>query len=78
MAWNETPQAKVLKFAEPLFPGRKVEVRGYRPTRGTGGRKSPYTAHLFVDGRVVATAQERNWRQAYKILQITISKGNIL
>jgi len=27
---------------------------------------------------VVATAQERNWRTAYKTLQINISKGSIL
>ena len=76
MAWNETPQAKVLKFAEPLFPGRKVEVAGSRKTRATGGKRPPYIAHLMVDGKVIATAQERNWRQAYKTLQIVISKGN--
>ena len=78
MAKIISPQQQVQQLAEPMFPGRKVEVRGHRPSRGTGGKKNPYTAHLFVDGRVVATAQERNWRQAYKTLQIAISKGNIL
>ena len=75
MAWNETPQAKVFKFAEPLFPGREVEVHGYRGS-ARGGKKPPYTAQLLVDGHVVASAQEKNWRTAYKTLQITISKGN--
>jgi len=77
MAWNETPQSKVFKFAEPLFPGQEVEVHGYRGS-ARGGKKAPYTAQLMVDGEVVATAQEQNWRTAYKTLHITISKGNIL
>jgi hypothetical protein len=43
-----------------------------------GGKKRPFTAYLYVDGKVVATAQERDWRTAYKTLQINISKGSIL
>jgi len=73
-----SPQKQIQQLVETMFPGRKVEVSGYRKARGTGGRKNPYTAHLIVDGQVIATAQERNWRQAYKTLQINISKGNIL
>jgi len=73
-----SPQKQIQQLVEPMFPGRKVEVSGYRKARGPGGRKNPYTAHLIVDGQVIATTQERNWRQAYKTLQITISKGNIL
>lgn len=78
MAWNESPQSKVLQFAEPLFPGCKVEVRGSRNRRGTGGYKAPYTAYLLVDGKVRATGQERNWRTAYKTLQIAISKLGVV
>jgi len=77
MAWNETPQSKVFKFAEPLFPGQELEVCGYRCS-ARGGKKPPYTAQLFVDGHMVASAQDKNWRSAYKTLQINISKGNIL
>jgi len=77
MAWNETPQSKVRTFAASLYPGRTVEVSGYRGS-ARGGKKAPYTAQLVVDGKVVATAQERNWRTAYKTLQINNSKGSIL
>jgi len=77
MAWNETPQSKVIKFAEPLFPGREVEARGYR-CFARGGKRAPYTAQLIVDGRVVATAQELNWRTAYKTLQINVSKTSLV
>lgn len=77
MAWNESPQSKVRQFAEPLFPGRKVEVCGNRGT-ARGGKKPPYTAQLLVDGKVLASVQERNWRTAYKTLQIAISKSNLI
>lgn len=77
MAWNESPQSKVLQFAETLFPGSKVEVSGSRLRRATGGKKAPYTAYLLVDGKVRATGQDRDWRKAYKTLQIAISKLNI-
>lgn len=77
MAWNETPQSKVRTFAESIYPGHTVEVNGQRGS-ARGGKKPPYTAFLVVDGKVVATAQEKNWRMAYKTLQINISKGSIL
>ena len=40
MAWNESPQSKILQFAQPLFPGSKVEVSGNRNT-ARGGKKPP-------------------------------------
>jgi hypothetical protein len=43
-----------------------------------GGKKRPFTAYLYVNGKIVATAQERDWHTAYKTLGINISKGNIL
>ena len=75
---NITPQAKTKELAELLHPGCQVEVKGYRSTRGTGGKRAPYTAQLFLNGRVVISAQERDWRKAYKTLQINLSKGNIV
>jgi len=72
-----SPQKQIQQLVESLFPAQEVEVHGYRGS-ARGGKKAPYTAQLMVDGKVVATAQERNWRQAYKTLQINISKGNIL
>jgi len=72
-----SPQKQIQQLVESLFPAHEVEVHGYRGS-ARGGKKAPYTAQLMVDGKVVATAQERNWRQAYKTLQINISKGNIL
>ena len=69
---------KVRELVESMYPGHEVEVKGYRSTRGTGGKRAPYTAQLFLDGRVIMSAQERDWRKAYKTLQIQISKGNIV
>lgn len=73
-----SPQMQIYKFVESMYPDRDIEVKGYRNRHGTGGKKPPYTAQLFIDGRIVASAQERDWRKAYKTLQISISKGNIL
>ena len=76
---NITPQAKTKELAELLHPGHEVEVKGYRSSsRGAGGKKPPYTAQLFLDGKVIMSAQERDWRKAYKTLQINLSKGNIV
>lgn len=72
-----SPQNQIRQLVETMYPDRKIEVCGERPpTRG--GKKSPYTAYLIIDGKVVSSAQEKNWRTAYKTLQIKISKGNIL
>jgi hypothetical protein len=73
-----TPQAKTKELAELMHPGCQVEVKGYRSSRGAGGKKPPYTAQLFLDGKVIMSAQERDWRKAYKTLQINLSKGNIV
>ena len=75
---TESPQMKVRELVESMYPGHEVEVKGYRSTQGTGGKRAPYTAQLFLDGRVIISAQERDWRKAYKTLQIQISKGNIV
>jgi hypothetical protein len=72
-----SPQVQIRQFVESMYPGRIIEVSGERPA-SRGGKKRPYTARLVIDGKVVATAQERNCRTAYKTLQINISKGNIL
>lgn len=65
---------QVRQFMESMYPGQKVEVCGKRPPM-RGGKKPLYTAFLIIDDKVVATAQERNWRMAYKTLQINASKG---
>jgi hypothetical protein len=73
-----SPQKQIRLLVESMYPDRNIEVKGYRNRRGTGGRKPPYTAQLFIDGKVTVSVQERDWRKAYKTLQINISKGNIL
>jgi hypothetical protein len=74
-----SPQMQVRQFVKDMYPDKNVEVAGYRASmKRAGGKRPPYTAQLFLDGKVVLSAQERNWRQAYKTLQIMISKGNIL
>lgn len=77
MAKIISPQTQVKQFVESMYPGRNIEVKGERLS-SRGGKKRPYTAYLIIDGKVAATAQEKNWRTAYKTLQINISKGSIL
>lgn len=72
-----TPQARIMQLAQCLYPGRTIKVTGERPPM-RGGKKRPFTAYLYVDDKVVASAQERDWRTAYKTLGINISKGSIL
>lgn len=69
---------QIHQFVESIYPGHDIAVKGYRNRRGTGGKKSPYTAQLFLNGKVIMSVQERNWRMAYKTLQINLSKGIIL
>jgi hypothetical protein len=75
---TKSPQMQIKEFMENIHPESEVEVKGYRSVRGTGGKKPPYTAQLFLDGKVIMSAQERDWRKAYKTLQINLSKGNIV
>jgi hypothetical protein len=75
---TKSPQMQIKEFMENIHPGCQVEVKGYRSSRGAGGKKPPYTAQLFLDGKVIMSAQERDWRKAYKTLQINLSKGNIV
>jgi hypothetical protein len=75
---TESPQMKVREFVESMYPGHDVEVKGYRSLRGAGGKRAQYTAQLFMNGKVVISAQERDWRKAYKTLQIQISKGSVV
>jgi len=74
-----TPQIQIKEFVESIHPGHFVEVKGYRPSaRGAGGKKPLYTAQVFIDGRVFMTAQERDWRLAYKTLQVVLSKVGVV
>jgi hypothetical protein len=75
---TKSPQMQIKEFMENIHPESEVEVKGYRSSRGAGGKKPPYTAQLFLDGKVIMSAQERDWRKAYKTLQINLSKGNIV
>lgn len=77
MAKIISPQMQIKQFVESMYPGCTVKVSGERPP-ARGGKKRPYTACLTINGKIVVTAQERDWRKAYKTLQINISKGNIL
>lgn len=72
---NITPQARVKQLAEMMYPGTTVEVGGCRPSaRSSGGKKPKYNAGVKIDGKYVVSAQERNWRTAYKTLEIMLTK----
>lgn len=69
-----SPQAKVKQIAEMMYPDAEVEVAGRRPP-ARGGKKYKYQAAVVVDGKYVAFVEERNWRMAYKSLEIALSKS---
>ena len=75
---TKSPQMQIKEFVEDMHPGVEVEVKGYRKVLGAGGKKPLYTAQVFLDGKVIMSAQERDWRMAYKTLQINLSKGSIV
>jgi hypothetical protein len=68
-----SPQDQIKQLVSDMYPGRDIVVKGRRnPPRG--GKKYPYRASLVIDGKTIFTVEERNWRTAYKTLQIIISK----
>lgn len=72
---NITPQFRVKQLASYMFPDTDVTVQGHRPLM-RGGKKPKYQATVAVDGKVVARAEDRSWRQCYKTLEIILSKSS--
>lgn len=67
---------QIKQLVECLYPGHEVIVTGSRPPP-RGGKRYPYRACVIINGKTTFAAEERNWRMAYKSLQIDISRGLI-
>lgn len=74
-----SPQKQLKQYVESMYPDRKcsVDVRGYRPSR-RDGKRARYHAHVYLGLKLLAYAEEYNWRQAYKTLRINIDKGIVV
>lgn len=74
-----SPKARVAQLAELLAPeGSQVEIHGERPKRRGGGPKPPFSAWVEVNNVRVAFVSDRDWRKAYRGLEIKLSKTGVL
>lgn len=64
-------QAVANKVRELFGDGRRVEVHGWRP-------KGPFGGHFYTEARfgdqTIARAHHRDWRVAYKFLDVEVEK----
>jgi hypothetical protein len=65
------PKARVVALAEMVRPGEDIEVHGSRVAGRGGGY---FLAEVHSGSRVIARARDRDWRKAYKGLEIELSK----
>ena len=75
MRKSTSPKAQAAQLAEIAYPGSQIEVRGTRVKGKFGGY---FLAEVYVNDRSVARARHRDWRTAYKGLNIEMSKAGIL
>jgi hypothetical protein len=69
---NNTPKGRVLRAAELVVPhGINIEIRGER-VKSQGG--SYFLAELVAGNRTLARSRHRDWRKAYKGLEIELCR----
>jgi hypothetical protein len=69
-----SPKARVVALGEMVRPGEPITVRGVR-VKGRGG--GYFLAEISAGERVIARSRDRDWRKAYKGLEIELSKIGI-
>jgi len=73
---KNSPKARVLRAASFVVPeGTQVEVRGTRVRGQYGGY---YLAEASANDRVLARCRHRDWRKAYKGLEIELCRQAVL
>ena len=73
---RNTPKARVIRAAELIVrQGAEIEVRGARVKGRFGGY---FLAEASADGRVLARSRDRNWRKAYKGLEIELCRQAVI
>lgn len=75
MKRNSSPKAKVLELASFCVPeGTLLEVRSTRIKGRFGG---DFLVELDAGDRIIARARHRDWRKAYKLLGIELSRRGV-
>lgn len=76
MKRNSSPKAKVLELASfCVREGTPLEVRSTRVKGRFGG---DFLVEVDADNQVLARARHRNWRTAYKLLGIELSRRGVV
>jgi hypothetical protein len=76
MKRNSSPKAKVLELASFCVPvGTPLEVRSTRIKGRFGG---DFLVEVSDPRRVIARARHRNWRMAYKVLGVELSRLGVV
>jgi hypothetical protein len=70
--FGTSPKENVAQAVRLFYPNANVEVHGTRVKGRFGGY---FLAEVFVDGRRLSQARHRDWRTAYKSLQIEFAKS---
>ncbi len=70
-----SPKQRIKQFVESMYPNRRVDVSGHRMRASKKGEKYPlFLTTVRLGGKLLVSAAERNWRMAYKTLQINLNK----
>jgi hypothetical protein len=66
-----SPKGRVANIAGIIYPEAQIEVRG---SRVSGNNSHNYVTEVVVNGTILAAGSHRDWRKAYKSLEIEFSK----
>lgn len=66
-----SPKGRVANIADIVYPNAIIEVRGVRIKGVRGGN---FIAEVNINNNTVVRAQHKDWRKAYKMLEIELSK----
>lgn len=72
---NVSPKSRVAHAVSMVHPDANIEVRGTRVKGKMGGY---FLAEVNVNGSTVSRARHRDWRTAYKSLEIEFAKHWVL
>lgn len=68
---KQGPKEKVAEAVRIVYPNETIEVRGVRIKGPYGGH---FLAEVNVNDRTLARSSHKDWRTAYKSLEIEFAK----
>ena len=69
---SNSPKGRVAQAVSLVHPNASIEVRGTRVKGRFGGY---FLAEVIVNGNTVSRARHKDWRTAYKSLEIEFAKN---